>query len=239
VLFHVVIIIIVGTCWFKEVLNHYPPAYAPQDHEVKEVHNYYHPAYAPQDCMQSRVLYDYHPAHAPQDPMRSVVLYYHPAHAPQDPMRSVVLYYHPAHAPQDPMKSVVLYHYHPDAPQDPIQSAVLDQYHPEYTPQNSLVVISSPEYSPQDQIIDPKMDSQLYLIQKYSIHNITFNQHTIKISMSFMMELYMRVLLNFHRILSISLCRHNHISNACKRLRLFLQQNLMRKHDFTYYVTSP
>src|SRR5436190_16916223 len=111
-----------------------------------------------------------------------------------------VLYTYPAHAPQDP---------------------------------TSLVVPYIPAHAPQD-------PTSL----KYYTHDIKINHHSIKTSvhfmiisgkkilsiitdhiimsqknlMPFMIELYIRVSLNFYRILSTSLCKHDHILSKCKRL---------------------
>jgi hypothetical protein len=67
-------------------------------------------------------------------------------------------------------------------------------------------------------------------------NNISKDQ-PIKYFLPFIMELYTRILLNFHKMLSSFLYRKDHILNKCKRIRLFLQRNLMRKHDFIYHVS--
>src|ERR1700723_2379519 len=55
-------------------------------------------------------------------------------------------------------------------------------------------------------------------------------------SMPWIIELYMKILLNFHELLSTTQYQKMNVFFTCQRLKLLLIQNTFRKHDFAVYA---
>jgi hypothetical protein len=96
---------------------------------------------------------------------------------------------------------------------------------------------SCPEYSITDGIVHP----QILILDDITILHIMSSETMDQIdsmSISFILELYARIFLNFHRMLSTWIYIDINIAAKCKRIRLSLERSIIRKHDYLCYINK-
>jgi hypothetical protein len=163
-----------------------------------------------------RVLYC--PARTPQDWDLEVL--FCPARAPQD-WDLEVLNCHPAHTPQDFAHMGVYV-----SLVQPYMGVYVSLVQPHVGVYVSLVhTVSLVQTHINVSLVQFKM-----LVLFFPSEKIDFQ------SLPWLIEIYVRILLDFHKLLSTMQYKKISVPSKFQRIRLFLMQNMFRKHDFAVYI---